>query len=300
MEPKLRDYIENLFKDAPKTKQTYELKEEIIRNTIERYHDLLSEGKTEGEAYNLAIAGIGDINELLEALGGEPVEEVTYTDEQLSVIKSRRSMFTSIAIALYILCITPPILMSEISMYDLDKLGPALMFFMISTATGLLIYSRMTKFLPVTDDKTAAAAIRRNAVLRAVAVGMYISCPTTVILLDDTFLINISPVFLLLVIAAATVMIILSRNKNIYTKTDDTMVENFKEWNSKKKSTSALYKVLVAVLWVTVSILYICLTTATMISISPMTATVTWIIFLVAVAIQNLMRAIFDYVEAGK
>lgn len=37
MEPKLRDYVENLFAHAPRTKQSYELKEEIIRNTIDRY-----------------------------------------------------------------------------------------------------------------------------------------------------------------------------------------------------------------------------------------------------------------------
>lgn len=107
MEPKLRDYIENLFATAPNTKQAYELKEEIIRNTIDRYHDLLSEGKSEGEAYNLAIAGIGDINELLEALGGNPIAENAMTDEQNAAIRSRNSIFTGIAVALYILCVTP-------------------------------------------------------------------------------------------------------------------------------------------------------------------------------------------------
>lgn len=55
MEPKLRDYIENLFATAPNTKQSYELKEEIIRNTIERYHDLLADGKSEGGLITLQL-----------------------------------------------------------------------------------------------------------------------------------------------------------------------------------------------------------------------------------------------------
>ena len=74
------------------------------------------------------------------------------------------------------------------------------------------------------------------------------------------------------------------------------MVENFKEWNSKKKSTSVLYRILVAILWVTTSFVYLYITFITGFA----TATVTWIIFIVAVAVQNLMRAIFDYVEAEK
>ena len=35
MEPKLRAHIENLFSTALKTQQSDELKEEIIKNTIE-------------------------------------------------------------------------------------------------------------------------------------------------------------------------------------------------------------------------------------------------------------------------
>lgn len=291
MEPKLREYIEKLFVSAPKTHQAYELKEEIIRNTIERYHDLLAEGKSEGEAYNLAIAGIGDINELIEALGGEVSEAPLHTDEELYKIKSRTSVFKAIAIALYILCFTPCVLLAETA---LTAVSPAFMFFMISIATGLLIYSSKTKYVVCENDKEKISAIKKKALIRATAVGMYISCVTPCILLAETALVEISPVFMFLMIALATVMIVLSRDNNAYTKADDTMVENFKEFNGRKKQTSALYKLLVAILWVTTSIVYVYLTIATGI----VTVVVTWIVFLVAVAVQNLMKAIFDYVEA--
>lgn len=295
MEPKLREYVEKLFSSAPKTKQAYELKEEIICNVIERYHDLIAEGKTEGDAYNQAIAGIGDINELIQELGGEPkYTENSYTDEQMATIKSRHSVFKGIAVALYILCVTPNILFGMIS--SLEALGPTLMFLMISVATGLLIYGRMTQYFPVITDENEKSKIRFTAITRAVAVGMYISCVTPCIALGVTPLATISPIFMFMMIAGATVLIIFSARKDAYTKTDDTMVENFKEWNGKKKSTSALYRILVAILWVTTSFVYLYITFITGFA----TATVTWIIFIVAVAVQNLMRAIFDYVEAEK
>lgn len=295
MEPKLREYVEKLFSSAPKTKQAYELKEEIICNVIERYHDLIEEGKAEGDAYNQAIAGIGDINELITALKGEPAyTEITYTDEQMATIKSRFSVFRGIAVALYILCVVPNILFGMIS--SLETIGPTLMFLMISTATGLLIYGKTTQYFPVITDENEKSKINFTAITRAVAVGMYISCVTPCIALAETPLAAISPIFMFMMIAGATVLIIFSGRKSTYTKADDTMVENFKEWNSKKKSTSVLYRILVAILWVTTSFVYLYITFITGFS----TATVTWIIFIIAVAVQNLIRSIFDYVEAEK
>lgn len=293
MEPKLRDYIEMLFATAPKTHQAYELKEEIIRNTIERYHDLVQDGKSEGEAYNLAIEGIGDINELIQELGGVPSQESALTNEQMDSIKSRSSLFTSIAVALYILCFTPCIVLDSTPLADIS---PIFMFFMIGVATGLLIYNKATKYLICEPNPAKVSVVKRNAILRAIAVGMYISCVTPCIALSPTPLADVAPVFMFLLIAIATVIIIFARDKGTYVKANDTMVENFKEFNGRKKKTSALYKALVAILWVTTSILYIYITIAT----GVLTASVTWIIFLVAVALQNLMKAIFDYAEAVK
>lgn len=302
MEPKLRDYIENLFVSAPKTKQAYELKEEIICNVIERYHDLLAQGKTEGDAYNQAIAGIGDINELIAELGGEVLEEGEYTDEQMSVIKSRQSTFSAIAVALYILCATPIILLSDTMFGFLNEISPVFMFWMISIATGLCIYAGVTKFVPVISDESTVKQIKKKGILRAVAVGMYISCVTPVILFSPEFfgiLSDISPVFMFLIVAAATVIIIMSKGTEA-TKPSVNMVEDFKEWSGRKKKTSGLYKAIVAILWVTASIVYILLTTYLVVFVNWFAVNFTWIIFIIANALQHLIRAIFDYSEASK
>ncbi|MCH5296369.1 MAG: hypothetical protein J1E85_01735 [Ruminococcus sp.] len=298
MEPKLRDYIENLFVSAPRTKQAYELKEEIIRNTIERYHDLIADGKAEGEAYNLAIAGIGDINELLQELGANPIEDGTCTDEQLAKIKSRSTLFKTIAVALYILCVTPCIFFSILGCGDL---GAMLMFFMISTATGLLIYDHCTKYLLLENDPNNIKRTKTKAIMRAVAIGLYISCPTPAFLASLLYLNGgIGALGLIIFLAAATSILILSKNYNTYTKTDDTMVENFKEFNGHKKQTSAIYKMLVAILWGTISIIYIIITIVGIQTISIAIGGISWIIFIVGIALQQLIKAIFDYMEASK
>lgn len=71
MDENLRNYVEKLFESAPHTMKVVEIKEEILQNTIDRYHDLLAEGKSEQAAYNIAVAGIGDVEELLHSLCNE-------------------------------------------------------------------------------------------------------------------------------------------------------------------------------------------------------------------------------------
>ena len=68
MNEKLREHIEELFKNAPQTRQAVEIREEILQNTIDRYNDLKTEGKSDEAAYNIAIAGIGDVDHLIDSI----------------------------------------------------------------------------------------------------------------------------------------------------------------------------------------------------------------------------------------
>ncbi|MCD8026535.1 MAG: permease prefix domain 1-containing protein [Clostridiales bacterium] len=150
MEPIIRDYIENLFSSAPRTKQAYELKEEIIRNTIDRYHDLIDEGKSDGDAYNQAIAGIGDINELIDELRSEECfDGGGFTEVQSTNVRKRSRVFHSVAAALYIMCIAPCVIAGVCSIIPVMSLA----FYMISAATGLLIYCHMTRQIPFITDE---------------------------------------------------------------------------------------------------------------------------------------------------
>ena len=62
MRDQLVQYVSLLFAGAENCEDT---KQEILQNTLDRYDDLIAEGKSPEAAYRLAITGIGDINEIL-------------------------------------------------------------------------------------------------------------------------------------------------------------------------------------------------------------------------------------------
>ncbi|MDL2257684.1 permease prefix domain 1-containing protein [Eubacteriales bacterium OttesenSCG-928-K08] len=133
MNEKLREHIDMLFEEAPLTRKTVEIKEEILQNLIEKYEDLLAQGKTPEAAYNIAAASVGDISELVDELKRSGAHD-GYS-ESLYQKRQHTSLLRSIAVAMYICCIVPTIV------FD-GRLGAALMFIMIAAATGLMIYSR--------------------------------------------------------------------------------------------------------------------------------------------------------------
>ena len=75
MREQLIKYVELLFAGAPNSN---EVKQEILQNTLDRFDDLISQGKSPEAAYRLAISGIGDISEILD--GASTQEEVPQTD----------------------------------------------------------------------------------------------------------------------------------------------------------------------------------------------------------------------------
>lgn len=143
MEDKLRAYMDYLFRDVKATRKSVELKEEILQNLIDKYRDLLAEGKTPEAAYNIAVASIGDMDELLAGLNDELSFEKEVSGEQLERGKKKSAILVSAAVMMYILCLLPPILLSGSRLEE--NLAPALMFLMIACGTGLLIYDHMTK-----------------------------------------------------------------------------------------------------------------------------------------------------------
>lgn len=71
MRENLRAYIDRIFAEAPDCNRTREMKEEMLGNILERYDDLIREGKSEKEAYDISVAGIGDISELIASVKAE-------------------------------------------------------------------------------------------------------------------------------------------------------------------------------------------------------------------------------------
>ncbi|MBA4698695.1 MAG: hypothetical protein H2212_04610 [Ruminococcus sp.] len=218
MEDKLRAYMDHLFRDVKPTKKSVELKEEILQNLVDKYQDLLGEGKSPEAAYNIAVASIGDMEDLLaglkkEELGGSPLD-----NEQIEQGRKKSAILISVSVMLYIMSLLPPILLSDTS-YS-DRLAPALMFLIIAIATGLIIYN-------------------------------YLSQPR-------------------------------------YYKKDDSIVEEFKEWQEQTDSSRRARKAISSALWSVVVVVYI------LISFWTMSWHITWVIFLIGAAIEGIIKAIFE------
>ncbi|MEG2216975.1 MAG: permease prefix domain 1-containing protein [Clostridia bacterium] len=139
MNEKLRQHIDKLFSDAPQTVKMVELKEEMLQNLTDKYNDLIAEGKAEEAAFNIAVASIGEVSELLKSMQTQvPVDKKA---------QSRHAMLCAVAIALYVLCVTPIFLLQ-------NEFGVVLMFVLIAIATGMLIYDNATKDHYMKNDDT--------------------------------------------------------------------------------------------------------------------------------------------------
>lgn len=135
MREQLIQYVNSLFAGAPDKE---EVKEEILQNTLDRYDDLIAQGKAPAAAYSLAIAGIGDVSEILGVV--QPTETVPDPGRRIKPevreTPAHKKLMRAIAIALYICCVVPVIVLSTVGQ---EILGVCLMFVMIAAATALII-----------------------------------------------------------------------------------------------------------------------------------------------------------------
>lgn len=218
MEDKLRAYMDHLFRDVKPSRKSVELKEVILQNLVDKYHDLLEEGKTQEAAFNIAVASIGDMDELLSGLQGQHEGALPISNEQIERGRKKSALLISIAVMLYILSVLPPIMLSGSRL--INNAAPAMMFTMIAVATGLLIYNNMSK-------------------------------PR-------------------------------------YHRVDDSIVEEFKEWQLQTDSSRRAMRAISSALWALIVVVYI------IISFWTMAWHITWVIFLIGVAAEGIIKAIFE------
>jgi len=216
MNGKLRDHIDALFSEAPNNYKTVEIKEEILQNLCARYNDLISQGKNEEAAYNITIAGIGDISGLVKDLKEKADKRAGDADKQSwDSYRQRNALISTIAIMMFIIAPVPMFLFGS----D-HRLGIVLLFFIVAGAIGLLVYNSLSK-----PD-------RREG--------------------------------------------------------DKTMVEEFQKWRETSGKKGNVMRAVSSAIWsITVALFFI---------ISFITGSwhPTWVIFLIAGAVNNIVKAVFD------
>ena len=115
MRDKLKQYVDLLFAGASDCE---DIKQEILQNTLDRYDDLIAEGKVPEAAYRLAITGIGDVNEIL---GIKPQTAPVHRPATPKVQPadgdtSMKKLLRAVAVGLYILSFIPLFILSEFGM----------------------------------------------------------------------------------------------------------------------------------------------------------------------------------------
>ena len=223
MEDKLRAHMDHLFRDVPPTRQATEIKEEILQNITDKYHDLLAEGKTEEAAYNIAVASIGDLSDLLQSLKENKTTQYAEPSAEYQEWKKKSAVRVTIAVMLYILSLVPAIVMDMLNMGDIGALG---MFTIIAAATGLLVYNNMTK--------------------------------------------------------------------PAHNKADDTIAEEFKEWQENNDTNKQTWKAINGALWSIIVALYF------IISFSTGAWYITWVIFIIGGAVESILKLLFTNSTNGE
>lgn len=149
MREQLVQYVNLLFAGAT---DCDEVRQEILQNTLDRYDDLVEQGKSPEAAYRLAISGIGDINEILGTQSAQTVYDDVPRSAQQTPDYSLGRILRAVAVALYILCPIPLFILSELGM---DTLGLCGTLGLVAAATVLIMLGR--KKQPACKRQEAAA-----------------------------------------------------------------------------------------------------------------------------------------------
>lgn len=142
MREQLIQYVDLLFAGAAGAE---DVKQEILQNTLDRYDDLIAQGKSSQAAYSLAISGIGDVSELLggstPAGSPQPAPAVHFEPAHHSTPAWKKAL-RAVAIFLYIISIIPLIVLSELGMEIIGLCGTIAI---VAVATGLIIIASSGK-----------------------------------------------------------------------------------------------------------------------------------------------------------
>ncbi len=138
--------------------------------------------------------------------------------------------------------------------------------------------------IPRYTEEQIQRSRQRSALCISIAVMLYILCVVPCIIWP-----RYGVILMFVMIAAATGLLIYnSMTKLSYKKTNDTVVEEFKEWKSESDERKKTVKSINSAIGTIFLVLYF------VISFSTGAWYITWLIFLISGAVQNIVKACFD------
>ena len=269
MRDQLIQYVSLLFAGAENCEDT---KQEILQNTLDRYDDLIAQGKSPEAAYRLAITGIGDINEIL-GRQDTVLPAVAVAGERRETDTPTKKLLRAIAVGLYILCPLPLIVLSEMGM---DTFGFCGTLCFVAAATVLIILgskkSDDSSRQKEEDDDEPKSELGKSVsgLIWAVGLAVYLIVSFLTMAWHVTWV--IFPI--LGAVNALACALIPAENPTAAQRN-----------NRLKKSVNSM-------IWAIGLALYF------IISFATMAWYITWLIFPITGAVQGLVRAILDLKEA--
>ena len=266
MREQLIQYVSLLFAGAENCEDT---RQEILQNTLDRYDDLIAQGKSEEAAYRLAITGIGDVSEILGRNDTVPAavpEPKKNTDNDTLMKKLLRA----IAVGLYILCPLPLIVLCEMGMEIFGLCG---LLCFVAVATVLMILGAKKQDSPEKEDADEPKSEMGKSVsslIWAIGLAVYLVLSFLTGAWHITWV--IFPI--LGAVNALVCALIPAENPTAL------------------RRNSSLKKGINSMIWAIGLALYF------IISFATMAWYITWLIFPITGAVQGLVRAILDLKEA--
>lgn len=276
MREQLIQYVELLFAGA---RDCEDIKQEILQNTLDRYDDLIAEGKVPEAAYRLAITGIGDINEIL---GTKPqAAPVYHTPAAVSTAPvdndtPTKKLMRAIGVALYILCPIPLITLSELFGWDILGLCGTLAIVAIATLLMILGAKRAVKKETDEEEDTPKSALGKSisALVWAIGIAVY-------------FIISFSTNYWHITWVIFPVLGALDKLLNVLLTRNE-----FSDYEVTLPANQKLRKSITTIINIAGLTLYFLLSFMTQAWV------ITWLVFPITAAVRGLVSAILDLKEA--
>ena len=175
MKARLKQYVDLLFAGTP---DSDDMKQEILQNTLDRYDDLISQGKSPEAAYRLAISGIGDIHEVLGNSTTQAEDRVSPVVTQKTDYRgrplpsARQKTMRAVSIGMYICCVLPLFILGNIGN---GIIGLCLMFLLIAAATVLMVMASSDKEEKEQEDQQKSKQTPLDKTLNTVALVLFLA-----------------------------------------------------------------------------------------------------------------------------
>ena len=175
MTDKIRAHIEVLFRNAPATRRVAEAREELLAGCLDKYADLTAAGRTPEEAYIAVISGIGDVDELLNAIERFETEK---TPGKEGNQRRKRALFIAAGVFLYILSVA---VVPFVEFNVRAEYAGGVFLLMVGLATFVVVYGVISTRVKVDRPPVSMSGEiqnqlndnRRNGLLGAVTSSMW-------------------------------------------------------------------------------------------------------------------------------